>query len=232
MGNYKDSTLELLADKGNGNYAYIDSLSEARKVLVKEGGATLLTLAKDVKLQVEFNPAKVAAYRLIGYENRRLAHKDFNDDTKDAGEIGAGHAVTALYEIVPAVTVQVAAAPGIAPLRYQVEEPPVALTAAAKSGELMVVTLRYKQPDGAESKLIETAVKDSGRRFYEASSDFKFASAVATFALRLRQSQYRGSASFALALELAQSALTSDESGHRREFVDLITRAKNLAGER
>jgi Ca-activated chloride channel family protein len=234
MGDLKDSKLERLADKGNGNYAYIDKPSEAHKVFVEQLAGTLVTIAKDVKIQVEFNPATVRAHRLIGYDNRRLAHKDFNDDTKDAGEIGAGHSVTALYEIVPAVAPQIAAAaaPGVERLRYQVEEPPVPLTDAAKSGELMVVKLRYKQPDGAESKLIETAVKDSGRRFYEATSDFKFAAAVATFGLRLRESQFRGSASFALALELAQSAVTRDESGHRRELVDLTTRAKQLTGER
>jgi Ca-activated chloride channel family protein len=237
MGNLKDSKLERLADKGNGNYAYIDKPSEAHKVFVEQLAGTLCTIAKDVKIQVEFNPATVRAHRLVGYENRLLAHKDFNDDRKDAGEIGAGHAVTALYEIVPATGAQVVAASGVDRSRYQVEEPAVPLTGAAKSGELMVVKLRYKQPEGTESKLIETTVAKSDKRFYEASADFKFAAAVATFAMRLRDSQHRatenrGTATFALALELAQSALARDESGRRREFVDLVTKAKQLAGER
>jgi Ca-activated chloride channel family protein len=234
MGNLKDSKLERLADKGNGNYAYIDKPSEAHKVFVEQLAGTLCTIAKDVKIQVEFNPATVRAHRLVGYENRLLAHKDFNDDRKDAGEIGAGHTVTALYEVVPATAAPRVAAGEVDKSRYQSEPPvpAVPLSDAAKSGELMVVKLRYKQPEGSESKLIETTLHSSDKRFYEASADFKFAAAVATFAMRLRDSQHRGGATFALALELAQSALAKDESGRRREFVDLVTKAKQLTGER
>jgi Ca-activated chloride channel family protein len=243
MGNLKDATLEQLADKGNGNYAYIDSLTEGRKVLVEEMSGTLITIAKDVKVQIEFNPSEVESYRLIGYENRRLAAQDFNDDKKDAGEIGAGHTVTALYELVPA---KVAAAsnetadsakssepqPGIDPLRYQ--KPAAAkveLTDAANTGELFTLKLRYKQPDGDTSKLIEHPVKDSGKAYREASGDFKFASSVAAFGMVLRHSQHRGTITLDGIKELAQEGRSFDPSGYRSEFFTLIEKAQSLGAK-
>ncbi len=226
MGNYKDSTLEKLADRGNGSYAYIDTLAEARKVLVEEMGGTLVTIAKDVKIQVEFNPERVAAYRLIGYENRLLAAEDFNDDTKDAGEIGAGHTVTALYEIVPAG--QPIDLPGVDPLKYQ---KPMQKTDAAKSGELFTLKLRYKQPDGDASKLIERPVTDIGESWAEASDDFRFAAAVAGFGMLLRDSPHKGKATYDSILELAGKALGEDPRGYRKEFLDLVSAAKKLSGE-
>jgi len=225
MGNYKDSTLELLADKGNGNYAYIDTLAEARKVLVAQAGATLSTLAKDVKLQLEFNPAKVGAYRLIGYENRRLAARDFNDDAKDAGELGAGHSVTALYEIVP---------PGVPvdsgkldALRYQA--PSQALP--GHGSELCSLELRYKEPTSERSKLVEQLVqdaKDGEGQLAATTPSFRFAAAVAVFGMTLRDSPARGSSSFALARQLAEGALGSDAEGYRREFLSLLDTARGL----
>ncbi|HEX6984116.1 MAG TPA: YfbK domain-containing protein, partial [Planctomycetaceae bacterium] len=185
MGNYKDSTMEKLADKGNGNYAYIDTPAEARKVLVEQVSGTLITIAKDVKIQVDFNPAEVAAYRLIGYENRLLRAEDFKDDTKDAGEIGAGHAVTALYELVPPG--EPIPAGDVEPSKYQTAGD---LTDAAAGDEALTVRLRYKQPDEDESRPLEVAVTDPGRSFDEASGDFQFAAAVAQFGLLLRGSKY------------------------------------------
>jgi Ca-activated chloride channel family protein len=222
MGNYKDSTLELLADKGNGNYAYIDSLAEARKVLVKEGGGTLLTLARDVKLQLEFNPDKVAAYRLIGYENRRLADRDFNDDSKDAGELGSGHSVTALYELVPpGVPLDTSS---VGALRYQTAR-------AATSGhtdELCKIALRFKRPAAEKSELIERTVGTLVQPAERTSPSFRFASAVAVFGMTLRQSKERGNASFALARRLADGALGADAEGYRREFVSLVDSAERV----
>ena len=220
-GNLKDSTMEKLADTGNGNYSYIDSLAEGRKVLVAEAGATLVTLAKDVKIQVEWNPARVAAYRLIGYENRLLKAEDFNDDRKDAGEIGAGHTVTALYEVVP-VGVPVAL-PSVDPLKYQTAPAP-----AAGHTELATVKLRYKQPDGDTSRLLSAAVEDS--RSSAASPDLRFASAVVEFGMLLRESEHRGDASFDQAIELASGARGEDPSGLRAEFVDLLKTAQRLSG--
>jgi Ca-activated chloride channel family protein len=221
--NLKDSTMEKLADRGNGNYAYLDSLHEARKVLVKEAGATLVTVAKDVKIQVEFNPANVAAYRLIGYENRVLRDQDFNDDKKDAGEIGAGHTVTALYEIVPpGADVDVAS---VDPLKYQ---RPSAQTTASPAGrdELMTVKLRYKAPDGDESRLISVPVKD---RTSELSENVGFAAAVAEFGMLLRQSEYRGSSTHAEAASLARQFRGADPDGYRAEFVRLVELAESMA---
>jgi Ca-activated chloride channel family protein len=222
MGNYKDSTLEMLADKGNGNYAYIDTLAEARKVLVAQGGATLATLAKDVKLQLEFNPAHVGAYRLIGYENRRLEARDFNDDAKDAGELGAGHSVTALYEIVP---------PGVAfenspvdPLRYQTPAQPL----AGRGKELCTLKLRYKAPQSERSQLLEHVVARDPSQLAATSPSFRFAAAVAVFGMTLRESPARGSASFALARQLATGAMGSDAEGYRREFLSLVDTATGL----
>jgi Ca-activated chloride channel family protein len=222
MGNYKDSTLEMLADKGNGNYAYIDTLAEARKVLVAQAGATLSTLAKDVKLQLEFNPAKVGAYRLIGYENRRLAARDFNDDAKDAGELGPGHSVTALYEIVP---------PGVAvdsgrvdALRYQAPAQPT----GGHGSELCSLKLRYKEPTSEKSKLLEHVVQDSAGQLSATTPSFRFAAAVAVFGMTLRESPARGSSSFGLARQLAEAALGTDAGGYRREFLSLVDTAKGL----
>ncbi len=226
IGNYKDSTLEKLADKGNGNYAYIDTQYEARKVLVEQMGGTLITIAKDVKIQIEFNPAVAGAYRLIGYENRVLAAQDFNDDTKDAGEIGAGHTVTALYEIVPAgLDINV---PGVDPLKYQT---PRQTPDAVASGELMTVKLRYKEPDGDSSKLVEFSITDTGRPLAEASGDFTFAAAVALFGMSLRDSPHRGEADFGLALELADPSSGRDASAYRKEFVRLVETAAALRRE-
>ncbi|MEE8461681.1 MAG: von Willebrand factor type A domain-containing protein [Acidobacteriota bacterium] len=223
MGNYKDSTLEKLADMGNGNYAYIDTINEARKVLVDEINATLVTIAKDVKIQIEFNPLQVSAYRLIGYENRLLRKEDFNDDTKDAGEIGAGHTVTALYEIVPAGKgLQI---PGVDPLKYQT---PMGTTDVAQSGELLTLKLRYKQPDGETSRLLEFPVRDGGKAYSQASQDFKFAAAVASFGMILRQSPYQGNGTLAAVLELAQEGKGSDPHGYRGEFLELVKQAIEL----
>lgn len=233
-GNLKDATLEKLADKGNGNYAYIDTLAEARKVLVEQMSGTLVTIAKDVKVQIEFNPARVEAYRLIGYENRVLAAQDFNDDKKDAGEIGAGHTVTALYEVMPvgitAVDVNIGLPPAIDPLKYQKPQPKPKLqpSEASKANELLTLKLRYKQPDGDESKLIERPVKNDVKDYAKASVDFKFAAAVASFGMQLRDSQYRGTATLDAVLELAQEGIGRDDGGYRREFIELVRKAKEL----
>jgi Ca-activated chloride channel family protein len=222
MGNIKDSNLEKLADKGNGHYAYIDSPREAFKVLIEEMGSTLVTIAKDVKIQVEFNPARVGAFRLIGYENRIMAHQDFNDDTKDAGELGAGHHVTALYEIVSPG--KVGDLPGIDPLKYTKNE-----SATAPSNESFTVKLRYKQPDGGASRLLELGVTDQGRSFAQASDDLKFAAAVAGFGMLLRGSADTGSLTYPGVLAIAEATLTDDRSGYRREFVAAVRQAQELS---
>jgi Ca-activated chloride channel family protein len=219
-GNLKDSTMEKLADKGNGNYAYLDSLHEARKVLVREAGATLTTIAKDVKIQVEFNPKAVVAYRLIGYENRVLRKEDFNDDKKDAGEIGAGHSVTALYEIIPAGTE--VDAPSVDPLRYQQKPDP---TRAANTSELATVKVRYKAPDGDTSRLITTVVQARPRAM---SPNLGFASAVAEFGMLLTGSEHRGHASYESAVTRARMFRGSDSEGYRAEFVRLVEIAAGL----
>jgi len=221
-GNIKDSTMEMLADRGNGNYSYLDTLHEARKVLVREAGATLVTVAKDVKIQVEFNPAHVGAYRLIGYENRLLRNQDFNDDKKDAGEIGAGHTVTALYEIAPpGEDVDVSK---VDPLKYQRTNP--ATTSTAGRDELMTVKLRYKAPDGDESRLMSVPVKNHTS---ELSQNVGFAAAVAEFGMLLRKSNYRGSSSHAEAASLARRFRGSDPDGYRAEFVRLVELAAALS---
>ncbi|MBL9091362.1 MAG: VWA domain-containing protein [Planctomycetaceae bacterium] len=230
MGNYKDSTLEKLADKGNGNYAYIDTLNEARKVLVEQMSGTLVTIAKDVKIQIEFNPARVAGYRLLGYENRILAAQDFNDDKKDAGEIGAGHSVTALYELIPTGKrgeKEAAGLPEVDPLKYQ-PMPEVKPLDAVAANELLTLKLRYKQPDGEKSKLLEQPLTDEMSDYAKASADFKFASAVAGFGMLLRDSKYKGSATFDAVVELAMEGVGRDEFGYRKEFVDLVRKAKEL----
>ncbi|HKQ49192.1 MAG TPA: von Willebrand factor type A domain-containing protein [Phycisphaerae bacterium] len=226
MGNYKDATLEKLADKGNGNYAYIDTFAEAKKVLVDQMAGTLVTIAKDVKIQIEFNPGQVAAYRLIGYENRILAAADFNNDMKDAGEIGAGHTVTALYEIVPTSASTV----GVDPLKYQPVVEGAKDTPRTASDELLTLKLRYKRPDGDTSKLIESPVKDSQRSFDDASDDLKFAASVAAFGMLLRNSPHKGDLTYDAVLTTATRSMGKDASGYRAEFVDLVRKAKGLSG--
>jgi Ca-activated chloride channel homolog len=218
MGNLKDSTMEKLANRGNGNYGYIDSLMEARKLLVKEAGATLVTVAKDVKLQVEFNPALVAGYRLIGYENRMLRNEDFNDDKKDAGEIGAGHSVTALYEIVPA-GVEVPAAK-VDDLKYQ-PNPAKPGAVGAAGGELMTVKVRYKEPNGATSKLMSQPVKASAGPV-ALSTDFQWATAIAGFGMMLRESPHRGALTWKQVQALAAGAIGKDVEGYRKQAVELM----------
>lgn len=221
MGNYKDSKLEVLADKGNGNYAYIDNLLEAKKVLVTEIGGTLLTLAKDVKVQVEFNPMVVESYRLVGYENRLLNEEDFNDDKVDAGEIGAGHSVTALYEIVLKGQ---GTAPTVDPLRYQQPDH----SQSALSNEMLTVKFRYKKPDGENSILIVKNLDNKITAWSELSHDFKFSSAVAAFAMLLRNSDYRGIATYDDVLTWSKDGKGDDKNGYRAEFMRLVELTKEL----
>jgi Ca-activated chloride channel family protein len=220
-GNTNDSMMEKLADKGNGNYAYIDSQTEARKALGEQAAGTLYTIAKDVKIQVEFNPAKVAGYRLIGYENRLLANRDFNDDTKDAGEIGAGHSVTALYEIVPAG--QAIGNDGIE-LKYSQPAP----SETNFNDELLTVKLRYKEPNGTESKLLTQGLLDKGNSIEAASDNLRFASAVAEFGMILRDSRYKGNANFGNVVNLANGSLGNDLKNYRSDFLNLLEKAKRL----
>ncbi len=229
MGNLQDSTLEALAGKGNGNYAYIDSLAEARKALVEQAGGTLVTIAKDVKIQVEFNPEHVAAYRLIGYENRMLAKEDFNNDAVDAGEIGAGHTVTALYEIVPVGVEPPAGSPAVDGLKYQaagqlaVRAPEIpSKVRDPKSAELLTVKIRYKEPAGDVSSKLEFPLVDAGKRFEDASPDFKFATAVAGFGMALRDSPHRGRLTLAQVTEWGRAGLGQDAGGYRAEFLSLV----------
>jgi len=220
-GNLKDSTMEKLADKGNGNYAYLDSLHEARRVLIAQAGATLVTMAKDVKIQIEFNPATVGAYRLIGYENRILQKEDFNNDKKDAGEMGAGQAVTALYEIVPAgIAIDV---PPVDPLKYQQSQ-----AAARNTDELMTVKIRYKEPDGDSSRLMTTLVRN---RTVMPTPRLGFASAVAEFGMLLRGSEHKGSATWQNAVDLARRYRGDDPDGYRAEFVRLVELASALSSQ-
>lgn len=205
MGNYKDSKMQVLAEKGNGNHAYIDNIQEANKTLVHEFGSTMYAVAKDVKLQIAFNPDQVQEYRLVGYESRLLNNRDFNDDTKDAGEMGAGHTVTAFYEIKP----------NNAPRTMQFAEP-----------ELLAIRLRYKAPDSDVSQLIETKLKASGNN--KLSPDFYFASAVAMFGQLLRNSEYKGTGSYNQVISLAQSGLVNDRQGYKREFIRLVETMNGL----
>ena len=211
--------MEKLADKGNGNYAYIDSILEAKRTLVNEMGGTLLTIAKDVKIQVEFNPAQVKAYRLVGYENRVLADADFDDDTKDAGELGAGHSVTALYELIPAGSGE--AIPGSGELKYQTKQ-------LVHSDELMTVKLRYKRPDSDVSRQLVHSVRLADYRRIQPSDNFRFASEVAAFGLMLRNSKYKGNASYGQVIERAQAARGTDAEGYRAEFIQLVEKAQLL----
>ncbi|MGE7773738.1 YfbK domain-containing protein [Chitinophaga sp. NPDC101104] len=223
MGNYKDNRLEALADKGNGNYAYIDNFEEARRTFATEFGGTLFTIAKDVKLQVEFNPARVQAYRLIGYENRLLADEDFNDDKKDAGEMGSGHSVTALYELVP---------PGVKltdatvdALKYQMPE----TAGAVSSEEVLTVKVRYKNPAGGRSKLISQVLKGTAAPIGDRPESFRLAASVAQFGMVLRKSQFAGTSSYASALELAGGLKGADEEGYRSQFISMVKQAMALA---
>jgi Ca-activated chloride channel family protein len=233
-GNYQDAKMQKLADKGNGNHAYIDQLSEAKKVLISEFGGTLYTIAKDVKLQLEFNPKRVQGYRLIGYENRMLAKEDFNNDLKDAGDLGSGHTVTALYELIP---------PGVEmpvtgkedSLRYQTSFPAITTEQSKLSDEVLNIKLRYKQPDGDKSSLLSFPLKGQAAAIEEASNNFRFATAVASFGMLLRNSEYKGSINYNLIKAMAQNAIGIDQQGYRKEFIQLvdaayaITRKKEMA---
>jgi Ca-activated chloride channel family protein len=222
-GNLQDSTMEMLADRGNGNYSYLDSLHEARRVLIAEAGSTLVAVAKDVKVQVEFNPRVVAGYRLVGYENRILDRQDFNDDAKDAGDMGEGHTVTALYELIPQ-GVQVPGVP-VDPLVYQ-DEPDT--SRASRSGELMTVKVRYKNPDEHESRLLSVAVGGGDGRMME---NIGFAAAVAQFGMLLRGSAHAGQASWTSARDLATGHQGGDRDGYRAEFIRLIDLAAALQSQ-
>jgi Ca-activated chloride channel family protein len=233
MGNLKDGTLEQLADKGNGNYGYIDTRREAEKLLVEQVNGTLVTIAKDVKIQVEFNPSKVASYRLIGYENRLLKKEDFNNDAIDAGEIGAGHTVTALYEIVPAggpgeddPAVNV---PPVDPLKYRsVAAAEQKQVAGDLANEWLTLKIRYKEPAGDVSRKLEFPLTDAGGSFADASADFKFAAAVAEFGMILRDSPHKGTGTFASVLTWAGEGTTYDAGGYRGEFASLVRQAQQL----
>lgn len=225
MGNYKDKKIQVLAEKGNGNHAYIDNLQEANRVLVGEFGATLHTVAKDVKLQVEFNPALVQAYRLIGYESRLLKDEDFNNDAKDAGDMGVGHTVTAFYEVIP-VGVKNEYPGKVDDLKYQKKENLKANVKPTGSNELLTVKLRYKDPDKDASKKIELPFVDN--KGNKVSSDFRFASAVAMFGQLLRGSDFKGNASYDKVINLANQGLANDDKGYRREFVRLVEAVKGL----
>jgi Ca-activated chloride channel family protein len=227
QGNLKDETMEKLADKGNGQYAYIDSIGEARKVLVHESGATLVTVAKDVKLQLEFNPGRVKSYRLVGYENRLLAAQDFNDDKKDAGEMGAGHHVTAFYEVVPSDgSATKGAPPAVDPLKYQTDRAP---SSSASGNELVTVKIRYKPPSSDESRLMSTVVMDKPRPMERASDSTRFGAAVAQYALTLRGAPGFTRDHLASARSLAMSATGRELRGERREFLALMDRALELS---
>jgi Ca-activated chloride channel family protein len=222
LGNLKDYKIELLADKGNGNYNYIDDLDEARKVLVSEMGGTLITVAKDVKIQAEFNPQHVSAYRLIGYENRLLNDEDFDNDAKDAGELGAGHTVTALYEIIPAGSEEYQDSSS---LHFQEPTTPK----HAFTDQLMHVKLRYKEPAGRKSMLVENPVPTTAVNFKESSDDFRFAVSVAAFGMLLRQSEFNGSMEFGQIVEWAKSAKGADAKGYRQDFIELVEQAAVLS---
>jgi Ca-activated chloride channel family protein len=226
-GNYQDAKMQKLADKGNGNHAYIDGISEAKKVLINEFGGTLFTIAKDVKLQLEFNPAKVKGYRLIGYENRMLAREDFNNDKKDAGDMGSGHTVTALYELVPP-GVDMPETASVDSLRYQTILNAVSTKQNKYADELLTIKLRYKQPNSDNSNLISHAVKDKPVSIEQTTDNFRFAASVASFGMLLRKSEYKGNSSYQSARSLAANALGRDEEGYRKEFIQLIDAASAI----
>ncbi len=225
MGNYKDGKMEKISNAGNGNYFYIDNIKESKKVFVTEMRANLFTIAKDVKIQIEFNPQKVKGYRLLGYENRRLNNEDFEDDSKDAGELGAGHSVTAIYEIIPVGSNSAQALSNTDEFNFQGAEKN---KTSFGSNELMNVRLRYK-PIGSEvSVLLEQKLTDNAQKFTASSADFRFSAAVTGFGLLLRNSQYKGKASYAQIKEIAKGALGKDSEGYRAEFVRLVEQAALL----
>ena len=224
FGNYKDNKMQQLADKGNGNHSYIDDINEARKVLVQEFGSTLFAIAKDVKIQVEFNPAKVQSYRLIGYENRMMAAEDFNDDTKDAGELGSGHTVTALYEVIP-VGVKDEFSKKVDDLKYQSNT----RTVQGPADEMLTIKLRYKTPEGDVSKLIVHPVIDQQTALTNTSDNYRFSAAVASFGMLLRGSEYKQASSYDQVISLARSAKGADKNGYRNEFITLVQGASSIA---
>jgi Ca-activated chloride channel family protein len=221
--------LEQLSNEADGNYAFIDTPREVCRVLVDQLHGTLVTIAKDVKVQVEFNPSHIGSYRLIGYENRRLEREDFQDDTKDAGDIGAGHRVTALYELIPLAAESAGSVRPVNPLKYQA---PRTWTSATDSDELMTVSLRYKRPDQDVSREIILPVENAPQPFDQASPDFRFAAAVAAFGMLLRQSEHCGRTSFDMVAELARAARGRDTAGHRAEFLQIVDAARRIARPR
>jgi Ca-activated chloride channel family protein len=216
-GNLKDSKMEKLADHGNGNYAYIDNILEAKKTLVKEMGGTLITVAKDVKFQLEFNPAHVKEYRLIGYENRLLDAEDFNDDKKDAGELGAGHCVTAIYEIIPAGSSESNA--DVDPLKYQSEHEN---TTASHEGELLTVKVRYKLPKEDKSTKLEIPVPANRVDFSKTNQDVQFSAAVAAYGMILRNSEHKGKSTYEMVMDIARGAKGEDRDGYRAAFIQMV----------
>lgn len=224
IGNYKDNKMQKLADKGNGNHAYIDGMDEARKVLVNEFGGTLFTIAKDVKLQVEFNPVHVQGYRLIGYENRMLNNEDFNNDKKDAGEMGSGHTVTALYEIIP-TGIKSEWLNEVDPLKYQQN----AKIVKSAGNEVMTIKFRYKKPGEETSRLIVHAVKDNKITLNKTSDNFRFVAAVAEWGMMLRQSEFKSGSSYSQVIQLAKAAMGKDEEGYRKEFIKMVENAASFA---
>lgn len=230
MGNYKDSKMEVLADKGNGNYAYIDNIDEAKKTLVKEFGGTVFTLAKDVKAQVEFNPALVQAYRLVGYENRLLNVEDFKDDKKDAGDMGSGHSVTVIYEIIP-VGVKSDKVRSVNNLKYQHTTAATPSLVAPPMLELATVKFRYKKPNGKTSMEIAHVVNNNMRNIYQAGLNARFATSVAMMGMLLKNSEHKGSATYEKVLALGKSGKGNDEEGYREEYLKLVKQAKGLSGE-
>jgi len=224
MGNYKDGRMEQISNAGNGNYFYIDNIKEAEKVFVKEMRANLFTIAKDVKIQIEFNPTKVKSYRLIGYENRMLNKEDFNDDKKDAGELGAGHTVTALYEIVP-IGASGSNTSSVDKLKYQDSK----INNNASGNEIMTLKFRYKPPKEEKSILIEQAVIDNKIPFDKTTNNFKFAASVASFGMLLRDSKCKGNATFESVIEMAKAGKSKDENGYRDEFIKMVESAKLLS---
>ncbi|MGL6072722.1 MAG: vWA domain-containing protein [Fimbriiglobus sp.] len=229
MGNLRDEMMVQLAGKGNGNYGYIDTPKEAHKALVEQLSGTLVTVAKDVKIQIEFNPAVIQSYRLLGYEKRILAAQDFHDDTKDAGEMGAGHVVTAFYELIPTGTSSPAG--DEVELRYQTERVSVPIKKNSTEDAFML-RMRHKKPDVTDSIYREMPVANKTVPYAQASEDFRFGAAVAEFSLLLRQSHYRGASSYRSVLELAQSAKTFDPSGYRAEFLELVRTAQRFSGQK
>jgi Ca-activated chloride channel family protein len=223
MGNVKDDKMEIIADKGNGNYAYIDNLQEARRVLVREFGGTLFTIAKDVKFQIEFNPSKVQSYRLLGYENRLLNDEDFNDDKKDAGEMGSGHNVTALYELIPSGADE--RIPSVDPLKYQTSE---TIREIPGSHEYLTIKIRYKKPDGVTSMLMENPVEGPVGQIENSSENLRFAASVAEFGMILRNSEFKGVSSLESAISLANRARGEDEEGYRAEFIRLMKTVRDM----